>query len=111
MTRPWKLRNVALRRSTQHRTERLSARSSGTDDEGFEPSSRLPQGSPVATSPRTIMLFIANGLAVAYGGEPRRGGLTLRIACETAVGATQVVCQAIMAQWYNRSGLRRGGHH
>ena len=57
------------------------------------------------------MLFIANGLAVAYGGEPRRGGLTLRIACETAVGATQVVSQAIMAQRYNRSGLRREGHH
>jgi hypothetical protein len=97
MTRPSKLRNVALRRSTQDRTEGLSARSSGTDDEGFDPGSRLAQESPVANSPRTIMPFIANGLAVAYSGEPRRGGLTLRIACETAVGAAEIVCQAIMA--------------
>ena len=45
----------------------------------------------VAGAPGRLVLVIANGLAVALGGESRRGGLTLRIACETAVGATLIV--------------------
>jgi phosphoglycolate phosphatase-like HAD superfamily hydrolase len=47
-----------------------------------------PQG---VHAPRAFVLIIANGLAVAFGAESRRGGLTLRIACETAVGATLVI--------------------
>lgn len=79
------------------------------EDEHF--ASRSPQRALAAGAPGAFVLVIADGLAVAFGGESRRRGLTLRIACETAVGTTQVIGQAIMAQRHNRSCLRRGSHH
>jgi hypothetical protein len=79
------------------------------EDEHF--ASRSPQRALAAGAPGAFVLVIADGLAVAFGGESRRRGLTLRIACETAVGATQVIGQAIMAQRHNRPSLRRGSRH
>lgn len=64
----------------------------------------------VATTALDLIIFV-NGFSVTLRAAACRGRLALRITREAAIGAAQIVLQAVMPWGHDRSGLCRRACH